>query len=103
MVNGRALSFPVTATDPADNDPITITAADLPGNSTFAANGATGTFNWAAAAPNGTYTPRFTATDKDGSTTQTVTINVVSNTPPTLTPIGDKSVIVGNSLSFAVT
>jgi subtilisin-like proprotein convertase family protein len=103
VVNGRAVSFPVTATDPADNDPITLTAADLPGNSTFTANGSTGTFNWPSAAPNGTYTPRFTATDKDGSTTQTVTINVVSNTPPTLAPIGDKNVIVSNALTFAVT
>jgi subtilisin-like proprotein convertase family protein len=103
IVNGRPLTIPVTATDPADNDPITLTAANLPGNSTFQANGSTGTFNWAAAAPNGTYTPRFTATDKDGSTTQTVTINVVSNTPPTLAPIGDKNVIVSNALTFAVT
>ncbi len=102
IVNGRALSFPVVASDPADNDPITLTSANLPSGATFNASGATGTFNWAAATPNGTYSPRFIATDKDGTTTQTVSISVVNNTPPTLAPIGDKKTIVSNLLTFAV-
>lgn len=103
IVNGRALSFAVNASDPADNDPITLTSANLPGSATFNANGSTGTFSWASATPNGTYSPRFIATDKDGATTQTVSISVVDNTPPTLAPIGDKKTIVSNLLTFAVT
>ena len=103
VVNGRAVAFAVTATDPADNDPITLTYTNLPGNATFGSTNGNGAFAWSAAAPNGVYTPRFIATDKDGSVTQAVSITVVDNEPPVLAPIGDKTAIISNLLTFAVT
>lgn len=102
VVNGRVVTFPVIATDPADSDPITLIATNLPSGATFGSTNGTGSFVWSSATPNGTYTPRFVATDKDGSVTQTVSISVVDNAPPVLAPIGDKTTIISNLLSFAV-
>jgi len=103
VVNGRAVAFPITATDPADSDPITMTSANLPPGSTFGSTNGNGSFTWSVATPNGAYTPRFIATDKDGSVTQTVSITVVDNAPPVIAPIGDKTTIISNLLTFAVT
>jgi len=102
VVNGREVAFPVIATDPADSDPITLTYANLPSGATFGSTNGNGYFSWSVATPNDTYTPRFIATDKDGSVTQTVSITVVDNAPPVLAPIGDKTTIISNLLTFAV-
>jgi subtilisin-like proprotein convertase family protein len=102
VVNGRAVSFDVFAADPADGDPITLSATNLPGGASFSATAGNGTFTWAAAQPNGTYTPHFFATDKDGTTELTVTITVLDNEPPELAPLTDQTVIISNEVSFAV-
>ncbi len=102
VVNGRAVAFAVTATDPADSDPITLTSANLPSGATFGATNGNGSFAWSSATPNGVYTPRFIATDKDGAVTQTVSITVVDNAPPVLAPVGDKITVISNLLTFAV-
>jgi hypothetical protein len=103
IVTGRAVSIPVVATDPIDNDPITLTATNLPGDATFSAVNGTGTFSWASATPAGSYTPTFSATDTNGTTTASFTMTVQANQPPVLEPIADQLVTISNALSFAVT
>lgn len=76
----NSLVFAVTASDP-NGDPISLTASNLPGGSTFTATGGTGTFSWASAAPAGVYTTRFHAADgKGGTAIESVRITVT--TPP---------------------
>ncbi len=103
IVTGRAVSIPVVATDPIDNDPITLAAANLPPGATFNATGGNGALTWASATPAGSYTPSFSATDKDGTTTAGFTLTVQANQPPVLDPVADQLVTISNALSFAVT
>ena len=79
------LSFTATASDPVDNDPIQLSAANLPPGAVFT----NGTFRWTAAAPAGTYSITVTATDKDGSATQTVTLTVLEKPRLLLSEIAD--------------
>jgi hypothetical protein len=75
------LSFVVTATDPYDGDPVTLTVSNLPAGATFPlTNGvgsSTGTFIWEVPEPTGTYSVGFYAEDKDGTTEKTITVTVV--------------------------
>ncbi|HPR82775.1 MAG TPA: hypothetical protein PLD51_02860 [Pontiellaceae bacterium] len=66
------LTFTVTAGDPANNDPVTLSAANLPPGAVFT----NGVFTWTGAAPAGTYAVTFYATDKDGTVSETITITV---------------------------
>lgn len=102
VIDGRSLTFNVVAADPVDQDPITLTAPLLPAGASFNATGATGQFTWASATPMGTYTSRFVAADKDGAVTQTISIAVIANQPPVIAPVGNKSVVVSNTLAFTV-
>lgn len=72
----NALSFSVTATDPVDGDPITLTASNLPSGAVFGSTNGNGSFEWSDSNPPGSYTPTFYATDKDGSVSETITIFV---------------------------
>ncbi len=72
VLEGGDLSFSVTASDP-DDDPITLSATNLPTGAVFT----NGTFTWNTAAPAGAYDVTFTATDEDGSDSEIVTITVV--------------------------
>jgi len=106
----NALDFTVTASD-ADNDPVVLSASNLPPGAVFNTvtntGSVTGQFSWASAEPVGVYTTTFYAAD--GTTndfeeiTITVTNGLVVNTPPVLDPIGDQSLTVSNALNFAVT
>jgi len=74
---GGTLVFSVSASDPADNDTITLSNEDRPAGASFADNGnGTGSFSWTNASPVGVYTTTFVAADKDGSVTQSVMITV---------------------------
>jgi len=79
------LSFTVTASDPANNDPVTLTATNLPTGAVFA----NGVFIWSNAAPAGAYYVTFYATDKDGTDSETITITVTA-------AAGGNSRIAGN-------
>jgi len=70
----ETLSFIVTASDPANNDPITLTATNLPPGAVFT----NGVFTWSHAAPAGIYTVTFYAADKDGTGSETITITVTA-------------------------
>ncbi len=113
------LVFQISATDP-DGNGITYAAADLPRNSSgtyfsgVSFDAATGTFRWSAPGTSavGEYTVLFIATD-NGSPAKsdygTVTIQVSnSDNPidhrrhPVLTPIGPKSIDLGDTLEFSV-
>lgn len=79
----NALNFTVSATD-ADNDPIVLSASNLPPgavfNTTTNAGSVSNIFNWASAAPVGVYTTTFYAVDSTTNDFETITITV-TNTP----------------------
>ncbi len=102
VVVGRPVNFTVTATDPVDGDAITLTASNLPPGAVFNATGGAGSFTWNEAQPAGNYAPVFRAADKDGTNSITVPITVQANQPPVLSPIGNQTVIVDNTLEFPV-
>jgi hypothetical protein len=72
VIEQASLSFSVTASDPTDNDPVKLTATNLPPGAVFT----NGVFVWNTAAPVGTYAVTFSATDKDGTDSETVIIAV---------------------------
>ena len=80
VLAGSNLIFNIAASDPVDNDPVTnMTALLMPpgtGSNSFSFSQGTGTFTWVSAGPTGSYEAVFTASDKDGTTTQTVLITV---------------------------
>jgi spore coat protein CotF len=102
---GSNLIFRVHATD-ADGDAITLTATNLPANSSFADSGnGAGSFTFN---PNytqaGTHNITFKATDLSSAVDSEVvqiTVNNVNN-PPVLDPIGQRSVNEGQVLAFRV-
>jgi len=76
VVQSNTLTFAVSATDPADGDPITLTMSNAPGDATFATTNGNGTFTWTNALPVGVYNTSFYATDVDGTDSETITITV---------------------------
>ena len=78
---GDTLQFPVAAT-PTDGDAVTLTVSNLPAGAEFNTTNENGAFLWTAAAPTGVYGVTFTATDKDGSDAETISISVVEELPP---------------------
>lgn len=103
VVQNAALLFGVTATDPADGDPITLSASNLPPGAVFGSTNALGSFQWNPAATLGVFTSRFFAADDDGVATQAVVITCRTNEPPVIAPIPPQNVLVSNLLAFAVT
>jgi hypothetical protein len=102
VVVGRDLTIAVSANDPVDGDPITLTASSLPPLATFGSTNGTGTLEWLNASPAGVYTTRFFAADKDGTNSASVVITCRTNEAPVLAAIGNKFVTLSNGLSFAV-
>jgi len=98
------LTFTVTATE-HDGDTVTLTASNLPAGAQFSATGTNGTFTWSNAAPVGIYTSLFYAADKDGADSEAVVLRVLdtATNPPVLQAIGNRSVILNNTLQFSVT
>jgi ELWxxDGT repeat protein len=101
------LQFTVTAGDPNDQPPnsVTLSASGLPAGATFAP--ATGVFAWTPSeAQQGQYIVTFTAGDNGTpnlTDSETVTITVCEvNDPPVLDPIGDKTVDEETLLQFTV-
>ncbi|MGD9781941.1 MAG: caspase family protein [Kiritimatiellia bacterium] len=80
------LSFGVTAADAADGDSIVLSASNLPAGATFAtvtnAGTVSNTFVWNNVGPMGVYNVTFTATDKDGSDSETVAITIGDGSGP---------------------
>jgi len=86
----NAFQFTVTAKDPADGDPITLSASNTPAWATFLtvtnAGGVTNTFS-ANPDTTGVFNVTFYASDKDGVDTETISITV-----------GDGSCVASNVL-----
>ena len=80
VIVSNTLTFAITATDSADNDPITLVASNLPGDATFGVTNGNGTFTWTNASPTGTYSVVFNASDKDGFDEETISV-IVGSTP----------------------
>ncbi len=76
VTESNSVSFTVTASDPYDNDPITLVVSNVPAGATCPITGTTGSFSWVSATPTGTYTVTFNASDKDGADEETVIITV---------------------------
>ena len=99
---GELLAFTLAATDP-NGDPVTFSAASLPGTATF--DEATGAFSWTPGyADAATYTGvEFRASDGRAVDAESIRIVVTDvDTRPTLQPIGDRSVAEGATLAFTV-
>jgi hypothetical protein len=104
---GQTTTFTVKAADP-EGKPVTLGVSNLPSNATF--NTATGAFSWTPAATRaGTWTTiRFSASDGVNTAEMPVVFTIAATAPapaetaPVLAYIGDKSVQVGQTLTFAL-
>jgi HEAT repeat protein len=97
---GKPLTFSISASD-LDGDSIFYFAFDLPNGATF--NYDTQTFSWLSPAL-GTYKVKFRVRDGWGlKDEEEVVITVITNRPPIIPLIGNKTVIVGKELKFTIT
>lgn len=101
---GQTVSFTASATDPDAGQTITFSLINQPSGATI--NSTSGAFSWTPAAT-GTYNVTVRATDNGSPVlyddeTITITVNPVpvTNNPPVLAAIGNKSVTTGQTLSF---
>lgn len=92
----QPLSFTVSASDPADQDPVTLTATGLPPGAVFTNS----FFIWNPVGPPGNYAPVFYASDKDGSVSLTVFITVVPRPQLLISEIADPSGTGGDAYRF---
>lgn len=105
---GELLAFTLTATDP-DGDGLSYTADSLPAGASFTDQGDNSAdFSWMPLFDqSGNFAITFTVTDSHeppATDSEEVTVSVGDvNRPPVLSPIGNRSVQVGNLLSFTVT
>ncbi|MDP3580705.1 MAG: putative Ig domain-containing protein, partial [Ignavibacteria bacterium] len=97
----QELKFIINATD-VDGDPITYSAQGLPTGATF--NTTTKEFAWKPTySQAGNYSVTFTAHDGNSPSTVSVSITVVDvNSVPVISPISDKSVNEGTTLTIDV-
>jgi hypothetical protein len=96
VFEGEALEFSVTASDPVDNDPVSLSATGLPVGAVFT----NGTFRWNPSAPIGTYSIIFTATDKDGSVSETGTVHVIEKPLLLISEVADPAGTGGGDFRF---
>jgi len=99
---GQTLAFTVSGSDP-DGNALTYSTGTLPSGAAF--DPAMHVFTWTPGFDQaGSYTVPFTVTDSGGlSASQSITITVLNvNRPPVLAPIGNKTVSVGQLLSFTI-
>jgi len=105
VVEGQALNFTVTASDP-DGGGVTLSATGVPSGATFTTS--SGAFSWT---PNtsqaGTYTVTFSADDGEGCVQTATTVITVTeqggNQCPTISAPATRSVNEGQSVTFTVT
>jgi hypothetical protein len=96
----NSLSFAVTARDP-NGDPITYGTLDLPPGASF--DPERQVFTWMPeAGQEGTYSVVFTASDGVYTTNKEILIVVQPDPAPVLTPVGEKRIRVGQTLSFTL-
>lgn len=80
VLPNATLQFQVVAT-PTDEDEVTLSATNLPAGAVFNSTNETGTFRWENASPTGTYSVTFYAEDKDGTSEETILIEVGEQAP----------------------
>lgn len=100
-IRGELLTFTAKAVDP-DGDKVRYNVINKPRGAQF--NRSSGLFKWKPAVHHvGNFVVTFVVKDTKGhKDTQTIIITV-SNTPPVLNPIGDKTIRAGQLLSFTLT
>ncbi|MGA0849081.1 MAG: S8 family serine peptidase, partial [Chthoniobacterales bacterium] len=76
VIVGSTLEFPVVATDPVGDDPITLTASNLPAGATFTSTNGSGLFRWTNASPVTDYNMTFRAADMAGTTSEDIVVSV---------------------------
>ncbi|GGB92486.1 N,N-dimethylformamidase beta subunit family domain-containing protein [Dyadobacter sediminis] len=99
---GETLTFTATATDPDAGQTKSFSLTNAPNGATI--NSATGAFSWKPAAT-GTATFTVIVTDngspaQSDSETITVTVNQADNSAPVLATIGNKTITLGETLTF---
>ncbi len=104
---GSLVSFAIQATDPNLADTVSLTVLGIPAGATFtavASNPATGNFSWTPTAGGSTILT-LTAADQNGAqaTQRSVTINVISNQPPTSGAGGPYTGIEGSPIAISGT
>ncbi|MCC7300384.1 MAG: lamin tail domain-containing protein [Verrucomicrobia bacterium] len=90
------LTFSVTASDPVDRDLVLLGATGLPAGAVFT----NGMFLWSHAAPAGAYIITFSASDKDGGDSETVTLTVVERPKLLISEVADPSGTGGDVCRF---
>lgn len=104
VIAGEPLTFKISATNP-ESGPLALEATGLPTGAAFDA--ADGTFSWTPGiAQSGAHDVTFAAFASDDPSLrdeETITISVLERAPPALDPIGNRSVIVGEPLTFRIT
>jgi hypothetical protein len=98
---GDTLQFSVSASD-IDADTIALQVSGLPSGASF--DTATGAFSWTpGAASVGSVLVTFSASDGiNPADSETITITILPNASPVLAPIGAKTVLVDEPLSFII-
>ena len=99
---GSLIKFTMLATDPDGDTPVYSVSSALPEGASFDAG--THTFTWTPDFGRaGSYPVTFSVTDGKGTALETINITVAhTNRPPALTPIGDRTVIDGQALTFSL-
>ena len=100
---GASLDFAVTASDP-DGDGVALSVGNAPAGGSFSSSGGTGTFHFVAAPAQAgqTFAPTFTATESHGGLTDAKSASIQVGSPPTVAALSNRTVVVGNTVSFTV-
>ena len=96
VFEGQQLSFSVSASDPIDGDPVSLSASDLPSGASFVNS----VFLWDPAVPTGEYAVTFHAADKDGISSETVLITVSQRPLLLISEIADPAGTGGDACRF---
>ncbi|MEM7220376.1 MAG: putative Ig domain-containing protein [Pseudomonadota bacterium] len=104
IIENRPLNVALSATDTDGPLPLNFSDSNDIGQSLIANDNNAGSANlqWTppvGASANSPYTQTVTISDAGGTTdSETISINVLANTPPTLNPIGDQNVVQNSTL-----
>ena len=100
---GAALDFPVAASDP-DGDGVALSVVNAPAGGSFSSSGGAGTFHFTAspAQAGQSLSVSFTATEAYRGLTATKSAAIQVGAPPSVAPLGNRTVVASNTVTFTV-